>query len=503
MSKEVLLHEIHKWALFPELLPNFKLSEFVNDINLTLEEDFVIDPTTSTTAAHILIKKYLKNGNNSWFNEYLQAKNLVLSENYPALQLNEDEELIDYDDKENFNKFMTILESLFNYGQIWNLSGLIENKTLGELLLPFGEGVLSEEYSKSNNQIHEINSWVKAFRAMSTTRQSQFFEIYGLLKRKGMIAELLFRSLEESNVDFIEEYDDDIVLGDIDDPEVIKMLQQQQLMDTEDEKPPQLIKDHNNGKDLAGNQEAFLKSRLQYVDDSQLITEQKDAVMMKWEYKIMKTSADTLFSKTFPMKGFPVPNPDVVDNSDAVINILNIGFGMGIIDSYIQENIEALSKKHPQKEFKHYIIEAHPDVLQSMENKGWFAKKNVVVLKGRWQDELMKLLDKNIFFNGIYYDTFSEHYKDMLELYDIMIGMIKYENGVFSFFNGLGSDCVFFYDIYKDLVKLDLFEKYGLKCEYMNMVIDTIDEQTWKGISKNYFDCPLFYHPIITFNNDI
>jgi len=224
---------------------------------------------------------------------------------------------------------------------------------------------------------------------------------------------------------------------------------------------------------------------------------------MQWEYKIMKLSADSLFSKTFSIDGFPAPNPDVCDTDDEVINVLNIGFGMGIIDTYIQENIISLRAKYPQKQFHHYIIEAHPDVLKQMEDKKWFEKKDVHVLKGRWQDQLMSLLDQNIFFNGIYYDTFSEHYKDMLELYDTIIGMIKYENGIFSFFNGLGSDCVFFYDVYKDLVKLDLLEKYGLKCTYMNTLVDTIDEKTWDGITKNYFDCPVFYHPMITFNHEL
>ncbi|KAL6926293.1 hypothetical protein ACO0SA_002720 [Hanseniaspora valbyensis] len=512
MVKEVYLHDIHKWALSPESFPNFKLSDFSNDINLTLEEDFAIDTTTTnTTLAHILIKRYLEKGSNLWFNNYLESKDLSLTENYKFLHSEDNQneiQLIDYDNGSNFKKFLDTLESLFNYGQIWNLSGLVEKKTLGELVFPFGEGVLSEEYLQSEEQRDDIRSWIEKFMQMSDVRQKQFHEIYALLKRKGMIAELLFRSLEDSNVDFIEEYGEDVVLGDIDDPEVIKMLQQQEMMDIEEEeKVPELVKDNDNNnsneKDLAGNQQNYLESRLQYVSDSQLITENKDAVMMKWEYKIMKLSADTLFSKTVPMKGFAPPNPDVVDVDDAIVNVLNIGFGMGIIDTYIQENIETLAQKYPNKQFKHYIIEAHPDVLKQMETKGWFEKKNVVVLKGRWQDELMKLLDDNIFFNGIYYDTFSEHYKDMLELYDIIIGMIKYENGVFSFFNGLGSDCVFFYDIYKDLVKLDLFEKYGLKCEYKNMVVDTIDNSTWDGITKNYFDCPVFYHPMITFNHDM
>ncbi|GMM40642.1 protein-arginine N5-methyltransferase [Hanseniaspora uvarum] len=489
MSKEVYLHDLHKWALSPSSFPDFKISKYADEINLTLEEDFCIEATTNTTITHILLKTFVNDGDLTWFKEFLTSHNLILTEEYAFLET-----------KAKNNQILSHLETLFNYGQIWNLRGCLENKTLGELIFPYGEGVVKKYEGDENSIAESIKLWKNdMFAKLSEEKKHTYFDIYSLLKRKGMIAELLFRSLEENNVDFIDDLEgQDIVLGDIDDPEVLKLLQQEQMMDVE---VPETVEQED--KDMAGNQDDYLQSRLQYVGDSQLLTANKDAVMMQWEYKIMKLSADSLFSKTFSIDGFPAPNPDVCDTDDEVINVLNIGFGMGIIDTYIQENIISLRAKYPQKQFHHYIIEAHPDVLKQMEDKKWFEKKDVHVLKGRWQDQLMSLLDQNIFFNGIYYDTFSEHYKDMLELYDTIIGMIKYENGIFSFFNGLGSDCVFFYDVYKDLVKLDLLEKYGLKCTYMNTLVDTIDEKTWDGITKNYFDCPVFYHPMITFNHEL
>lgn len=485
MPKEVYLHDLHRWALSPASFPDFKISQHADEINLTLEEDFVVDTTANTTAAHILIKTYINDGDLSWFKEFLDAHDLVLAEEYPFL-----------DKKVKNNQIIAQLEMLFNYGQIWNLKGCLENKTFGELVFPFGEGVVKKYVGDDSILGESIKTWKNdTFGKFSDEKKHTLFDIYSLLKRKGMMAELLFRSLEESNVDFIDDLEgQDIVLGDIDDPEVLKLIQHES-MDVEPSQAEQ--------KDMAGNQQDYLQSRLQYVGDTQLLTANKDAVMMQWEHKIMKLSADSLFSKTFHMDGFPAPNPDICDVDDNIINVLNIGFGMGIIDTYIQDNIAALRAKHPNREFHHYIIEAHPDVLNQMESKGWFEKKHVHVLSGRWQDQLMALLDQNVFFNGIYYDTFSEHYKDMLELYDTIIGMIKYENGVFSFFNGLGSDCVFFYDVYRELVKLDLLEKYGLKCAYINTLVDTIDENTWDGITKNYFDCPVFYHPMITFNHEM
>ncbi|KAM9888936.1 hypothetical protein OXX79_012509, partial [Metschnikowia pulcherrima] len=124
---------------------------------------------------------------------------------------------------------------------------------------------------------------------------------------------------------------------------------------------------------------------------------------------------------------------------------------------------------------------------------------NVVILEGRWQEQLDKLLSSGeVFFNGIYYDTFSEHYQDMLELFDYVVGLMK-PHGVFSFFNGLGADRQVIYDVYRKLVEIDL-ENYGLMCNFTEVKVpeDTMrkgDASVWEGIRKAYWSCPTFYHP--------
>ncbi len=56
--------------------------------------------------------------------------------------------------------------------------------------------------------------------------------------------------------------------------------------------------------------------------------------------------------------------------------MLNVGFGLGIIDAAIQ--------RHAPR--SHTIIEAHPDVYQHMLSQGWDKKPGVRVVFGRWQD---------------------------------------------------------------------------------------------------------------------
>ena len=50
--------------------------------------------------------------------------------------------------------------------------------------------------------------------------------------------------------------------------------------------------------------------------------------------------------------------------------VLNIGFGMGIIDGYLQE----------RKPESHVIVEAHPEVIQRMKGLGWDKKPGVEVI---------------------------------------------------------------------------------------------------------------------------
>lgn len=112
-------------------------------------------------------------------------------------------------------------------------------------------------------------------------------------------------------------------------------------------------------------------SRYFYKDDN-LVDENGLTVMMGWERPVMKKVADT-----------------ITKNGG---DILNIGFGMGIIDTYINE----LNPK------SHTIIESHPDVINHMRENNWEDRANCVY--GRWQDHVDTIGQ----FDGIYLDTWME-----------------------------------------------------------------------------------------------
>jgi protein arginine N-methyltransferase 2 len=96
----------------------------------------------------------------------------------------------------------------------------------------------------------------------------------------------------------------------------------------------------------------YLASQLKYDDSiGALLDNQGAPVMMEWEREIMRASADVLL-------------PTVGKG-----RVLNIGFGMGIIDGYLQD-------RNPES---HVIVEAHPAVIKKMKDLKLDQKKGVEV----------------------------------------------------------------------------------------------------------------------------
>eukprot|EP00804_Cyclotella_cryptica_P015031 CCRYP_000630-RB/>CCRYP_000630-RB protein AED:0.04 eAED:0.04 QI:96/1/1/1/0.5/0.33/3/632/373 len=120
-----------------------------------------------------------------------------------------------------------------------------------------------------------------------------------------------------------------------------------------------------------------------------LLDDDNDAVMMEWERPLMEAHASFLAGNAHNDTD---PTPSVRKR------VLNIGFGLGIVDTAIQAYNPSL----------HVIVEAHPTVYNKMIQDGWDQKQNVRICFGRWQDELPKLIEEGIVFDGIFYDTYGE-----------------------------------------------------------------------------------------------
>lgn len=203
----------------------------------------------------------------------------------------------------------------------------------------------------------------------------------------------------------------------------------------------------------------YIEQRLTYTSDGRLLDEDGNAIMMEWERPIMEKSAEIVCRN----KG----------------RVLNVGFGMGLIDSFIQT--------HGVDE--HWIIEPHLDVFTKMMDDGWHLKPNVRILHGDWQ-WFMKYLPQ---FDGIYIDTWAE------EIWDFqrnIPNMLK-PDGIFSFFNNPRGDEN---GIHMTQTEFDILTPI-CNIEYETMEIPTIDGPDRQTTNGNFYwhqNWKTYYCPVIT-----
>jgi len=170
------------------------------------------------------------------------------------------------------------------------------------------------------------------------------------------------------------------------------------------------------------------------------------------------------------------------------LKVLNVGFGLGIIDDMFQS-------LYPPPSL-HLIIEAHPDVLSHMKECGWYSKSGVKILEGKWQDFVDDpvLLDVGG-FDVIYTDTFSEDYQELHRFFGYVPDLLSGPESRFSFFNGLGATNALFYDVYCKVSELHLAE-LGIDIQWQQLdVSEDVGVDRW-GNSREYFTMRLYHLPV-------
>jgi protein arginine N-methyltransferase 2 len=233
------------------------------------------------------------------------------------------------------------------------------------------------------------------------------------------------------------------------------------------------------------NSEDYLKSELTFTDTA-LLDEDANGIMMAWETDIMRKSVDALL-------------PSLPSGK----RILNIGFGMGIIDSMFADT----------KPSTHHIIEAHPAVLKHIQDtpshpfgKNWEESApsgRFKIHAGRWQDICPLLLQAGEAYDAIYFDTFGEDYSQLKLFFSEFVPGLLDEKGRFGFFNGLGADRRVCYDVYTKVVELDLCE-CGMDVEWTDIKVEMEGmekegEGEWKGVRRRYWTLGDYRLPVATF----
>ncbi|GAP87334.1 putative arginine N-methyltransferase 2 [Rosellinia necatrix] len=230
---------------------------------------------------------------------------------------------------------------------------------------------------------------------------------------------------------------------------------------------------------------AYLRANLTYAD-GKLVDDAQNGVMMAWETSIMRSSVDAL------LPGRPAGR-----------RVLNVGFGMGIIDAMFRDTCPS----------RHHIIEAHPEVLKHVESspdcafgKDWEASGPAEgaykIHAGKWQEVVPRLVEQGEVYDAIYFDTFGEDYGQLRMFFTEHVLALLDDGGIFGFFNGLGADRKVCYDVYTKVVEMHLTDA-GLDVEWNELDVDMegLEEEgkgEWHGVKRRYWTLAKYRLPIIT-----
>lgn len=134
--------------------------------------------------------------------------------------------------------------------------------------------------------------------------------------------------------------------------------------------------------------------------------------------------------------------------------ILNIGYGMAMIDTFIEE-------KRNKREIKnHHIIELNDFIFKRAQNwkKTLPASHQIKLWHGNWQEVLPQMSKKKTLFDGVIYDAYplslDEIHRDAIDfIYSLVhFKLLKEKTGILTFYvdskNGLGESFQkFLYDL--------------------------------------------------------
>ncbi|KAL9622912.1 MAG: hypothetical protein Q9160_002838 [Pyrenula sp. 1 TL-2023] len=210
--------------------------------------------------------------------------------------------------------------------------------------------------------------------------------------------------------------------------------------------------------------------------ENALVDAHRNGIMMSWETSIMHRSASALLHK-------------------ADTRLLNVGFGMGIFDTFVQQ--------HENRPLEHHIVEAHPDVLERLRAGGWYQKAGVTIHEGTWREVCSDLITSGKKFDVIFYDTFAEPYSAFRDFFSDAVPELLLQSGSskWSFFNGMGADRQICFDVYQKVVDCELDEAGWTAnfedVEVPNEVIE--DEKEWEGVRRKYWVVKTYRIPIVRY----
>ena len=238
--------------------------------------------------------------------------------------------------------------------------------------------------------------------------------------------------------------------------------------------------------------EDYLKQSLHYsTDGAHLLDTTGAPVMMGWEHPLMERHAAQLHQHLAALV-----------EAGETISVLNVGFGLGLMDEALQERFGGDSR-----ELAHTIVEAHPDVVRHARAAGWAERPGVQLLEGRWQAVLPELAAAHEQFDAIFFDTYAETYADQHAFFDLLPALLR-PSGVASYFNGLAADNAFYHAVYCRIAQLDVSslsrpqDGLRLALTFEPVPVGSLGDDTWAQVRGRYWSFPVYVAPQIKWTED-
>jgi hypothetical protein len=132
------------------------------------------------------------------------------------------------------------------------------------------------------------------------------------------------------------------------------------------------------------------------------------------------------------------------------------------------------------------IIEAHPDVYNEMKKMKWLGKENVRVCFGKWQDVIPQWIQEGVKVDGIFYDTYGERFLVLEDFHSYVLpNLLDSPNGVYSFFNGLARDNLFFHGVACQCVKLQFWHLLDSRRSLCRAKLQSSNKRNGKAFDRS------------------
>jgi hypothetical protein len=160
-------------------------------------------------------------------------------------------------------------------------------------------------------------------------------------------------------------------------------------------------------------------------------------VMQSWETPYMHALAEALVKHLNA-------NKQALMDAHKKITVLEIGFGLGLSATRLQEELQGLVGEYGNKLVEHHIVELNDAVFENLQkfaaDEAEKGRAVVVPHKGNWKDVVKTMVGQGVKYSGLLYDPFptckeEQHYHQLMFISEQHAGPLLHTGGALVYCN--------------------------------------------------------------------